>query len=382
MDYMQQMVEFGHKQPFKVWVEIQSGNNKGDIFTLVVNPELNGSNLVKEVIKAVQLNYNFQLEENMIKSLKIKESGHEVNQEVQVLKQTIYDGSFLMLQLTNPNLKLRRVSTKDYKSFLIVFKEGEKEPKKYTYTDISEMTFGEFYKNFELELKESKKKRDVIYGLQIMNIIIKNEDKLSLADAYFNTHDPTNVVGKVITDKMVFYKMIPELANKLEFSLDELDIPPNQKEKRKKCRELSTLRAAKATNEYFQNKEHLEPILVYTAELKYNDKDGKAYIIYESLNRFLRQSRLLTLDEGKIVDEWRYKYAGTLLKHLAKIEPYEGIVYRGINYDPKIDNVANQEKGETGDILTFKSFLSTSKKKATAESFAKTQTGGKKRYMF
>lgn len=169
-----------------------------------------------------------------------------------------------------------------------MFKEGEKEPKKYTYTDISEMTFGEFYKNFELELKESKKKRDVIYGLQIMNIIIKNEDKLSLAEAYFNTHDPTNVVGKVITDKMVFYKMIPELANKLEFSLDELDIPPNQKEKRKKCRELSTLRAAKATNEYFQNKEHLEPILVYTAELKYNDKDGKAYIIYESLNRFLR----------------------------------------------------------------------------------------------
>lgn len=97
MDYMQQMVEFGHKQPFKVWVEIQSGSNKGDIFTLVVNPELDGSNLVKEVIKAVQLNYNFQLEENMIKSLKIKESGHEVNQEVEVLKQTIYEGSFLML---------------------------------------------------------------------------------------------------------------------------------------------------------------------------------------------------------------------------------------------------------------------------------------------
>lgn len=91
-------------------------------------------------------------------------------------------------------------------------------------------------------------KKDVIYGLKIMDVIIKPDECLSKADIYFNSQNPINIVGVVITDKMVFYRMIPELAEKKEFSLDELNVPPNQKDKRKQCRELSILRAEKTTN--------------------------------------------------------------------------------------------------------------------------------------
>jgi hypothetical protein len=40
---------------------------------------------------------------------------------------------------------------------------------------------------------------------------------------------------------------------------------------------------------YFQDKSHIEPILVYTSNLKYKDKStGKISKIYDTLNYYLR----------------------------------------------------------------------------------------------
>jgi hypothetical protein len=63
----------------------------------------------------------------------------------------------------------------------------------------------------------------------------------------------------------------------------------------------------------------LEPILAYTTELKYEESPGKYAKIYESLNRYLRENTLLTLDEVSVSKEWRYAYASTLLRHLRRI---------------------------------------------------------------
>jgi hypothetical protein len=87
----------------------------------------------------------------------------------------------------------------------------------------------------------------------------------------------------------------------------------------------------------------------------------------------LRTTQILTLDQEQLIGEWRYRYASTLLKHLRKIEVFKGIVYRGINYDPKIE--------KTGEIVTFNQFLSTSKQINAAMTFARKNLGSVK-HMF
>jgi hypothetical protein len=88
-------------------------------------------------------------------------------------------------------------------------------------------------------------------------------------------------------------------------------------------------------------------------------------VIYQSLNKYLRDTPVLSLDEAAFNKEWRLRYASTLLKHLNKIKIHEGDTWRGISYDPDIT-----EK-DVRNILTFKQFTSTSMNKDTAISFAK-----------
>lgn len=84
----------------------------------------------------------------------------------------------------------------------------------------------------------------------------------------------------------------------------------------------------------------------------------------------MRTTQILTLDQEQLIGEWRYRYASTLLKHLKNIPSIEGIGYRGINYDPKIE--------KTGEIVTFKQFLSTSVNINTALTFAMKNQGSVK----
>jgi len=94
-----------------------------------------------------------------------------------------------------------------------------------------------------------------------MDMVIKPNDKLSLADDYFKSHnkEPRTVVAKVINEKMVFYKMIPELLPKdQEFKIESyITIPPAEKERRQKCRRLSEERANTTQNPYFKRIERL-----------------------------------------------------------------------------------------------------------------------------
>jgi len=57
-----------------------------------------------------------------------------------------------VVKLANPNTPLRRIKGQDYNSYIVIYKEGEKEPKRYKYSEISELTFSELY-NCCLELE-------------------------------------------------------------------------------------------------------------------------------------------------------------------------------------------------------------------------------------
>lgn len=88
------------------------------------------------------------------------------------------------------------------------------------------MTFEDLYKT-RLALPESRTK-DAIFSLKIEDIIIKPKDKMSIVEGYFKNHqnEPLNIVGKVVTEKMIFYHHIPKLIQKrAEFTLESLKIP-------------------------------------------------------------------------------------------------------------------------------------------------------------
>lgn len=60
--------------------------------------------------------------------------------------------------------------------------------------------------------------------------------------------------------------------------------------------------------------------MIYTSELYcYEDSLNKKIAkIYESLNRYLRDQPLLSLEEKAFMKEWRYRYSCALLTHLQK----------------------------------------------------------------
>ena len=131
------------------------------------------------------------------------------------MSQKLYNKSKLEVHLKNPKIQLKRIKTKDYNSYITIFKEGEKDPKKFKYSEISELTFSQLY-NIHLELEESKQRKDLHYGLKINDMIIKPHQKINLAQIYFknNNKDPLYVVGKVVNEKMVFFHTIPSLVKK------------------------------------------------------------------------------------------------------------------------------------------------------------------------
>jgi hypothetical protein len=112
--------------------------------------------------------------------------------------------------------------------------------------------------------------------------------------------------------------------------------------------------------------ENVGPIVIYTSELMYKDKDaGQDLVIYQSLNKFLRETPILSLQKQSYQREWRLRYASTLLKHLEKTRPFVGDAWRGITYDPCLT------PKDVGTVLSFKQFTSTSNSLEVAVSFAR-----------
>jgi hypothetical protein len=53
-------------------------------------------------------------------------------------------------------------------------------------------------------------------------------------------------------------------------------------------------RMSKMENSYFEVKEHLEPIFIFTSNLKHKDKrTGTVTRIYDSVNKYLRTESIL-----------------------------------------------------------------------------------------
>ena len=56
----------------------------------------------------------------------------------------------------------------------MIYKEEEKQPIKLKYNDICNHTFKDLYKQ-KLEMKGAEKKKDAIYCLKVMDMIVKPE---------------------------------------------------------------------------------------------------------------------------------------------------------------------------------------------------------------
>lgn len=120
---------------------------------------------------------------------------------------------------------------------------------------------------------------------------------------------------------------------------------------------------------YFQDRARIEPILIYTSQLKYMDHEtNQVLTIYSALNQKLRNKSVLHIKPHEIAKEWVFRYTSTLLRHLENIKGEEGKVYRGVNYDP------DAKKGE---IMTFKPFTSTSRNMQVSLLFALQAFAGK-----
>lgn len=91
--------------------------------------------------------------------------------------------------MTNPNKdQLKRVRQFDYNGYMLVFKESSSESIKFKFDEIANMTFQDFYTNSLMD-KISSKKKETIYCLKVMDMIIRPEEKLSKAEMYFKNSE-------------------------------------------------------------------------------------------------------------------------------------------------------------------------------------------------
>ena len=92
------------------------------------------------------------------------------------------------------------------------------------------------------------------------------------------------------------------------------------------------------------------------------DQYNNAATLYKTLNDFLRM-QVFTTTEAEGYNRWEYKFAYQLWEKLDLLEPTEGVVlWRGVSYLPT---------HKIGEIVNFKSFISTSKSEKAAGKFAK-----------
>ncbi len=88
--------------------------------------------------------------------------------------------------------------------------------------------------------------------------------------------------------------------------------------------------------------------------MHYADKENpeRSGPVYRVVNKYLREDNLFKKELKDFEGDWMYRFTQCLINQLRKVEPsLRTTVYRGINYDPKM---------KKGDIMTFKSFSSTS----------------------
>lgn len=104
-------------------------------------------------------------------------------------------------------------------------------------------------------------------------------------------------------------------------------------------------------HEYFKTEKQIEPILIYTSNLEYKDKNGQRGIIYSDVNKYIRTNNIFATTEEAFKQEWKYRYASDLIKHLEQIKKTPAKVYRGVDFDLGC---------EKGDKYTFVPFTSTS----------------------
>lgn len=123
----------------------------------------------------------------------------------------MYKTTTIYVVLKNPNkLVLKRAVLEKHDCEIIVYKENEAEPIRVSYDEISHLTFQDFYKS-RLEKADSKNKRDAIYCLKVVDIVIKPNQRMNIIENMLIGKE-IKLVAHVVNEKMLFYCTIPKLT--------------------------------------------------------------------------------------------------------------------------------------------------------------------------
>lgn len=144
--------------------------------------------------------------------------------------QQVYESTTINVVLKNPSkLVLKRAVLEKHDCEIIIYKENEAEPIRVSYDEISHLTFQDFYKS-RLEKADSKNKRDAIYCLKVLDIIVRPNQRVNAIEKLLIGKE-IKLVAHVVNEKMIFYGTIPKLtaAPGTEFKIDEIKIPEHQR---------------------------------------------------------------------------------------------------------------------------------------------------------
>lgn len=70
---------------------------------------------------------------------------------------------------------------------------------------------------------------------------------------------------------MIFYSSVNVLSDIKPFEISELKIPASSNYERKQCEKKINERLNEMEDQYFKIEKHIEPIMIYTSNLKYED---------------------------------------------------------------------------------------------------------------
>ena len=112
-----------------------------------------------------------------------------------------------------------------------------------------------------------------------MDTLVKENENLSKLNIFFkgSSKDIIKIVGRVVSEKMYFYKHIGEVIEKdYDFKIQEIILAPSQQSQKKdeklreRIRSQIKKRAQKAEDAHFKDDKNVEPIFVYTCEETHN----------------------------------------------------------------------------------------------------------------
>jgi hypothetical protein len=120
--YLETNPEFGQMKKQTIIFEIPLKEKVEYISLKVDFQEEFGSILIEMLLKKIHEDYGHELVRNSIESITIKGYKLALCEQEKIIRQKVFNKSVLVIKLKNNDLEFKRISFKNYNSFLIIYK--------------------------------------------------------------------------------------------------------------------------------------------------------------------------------------------------------------------------------------------------------------------